>query len=42
MKRCAIMEDLPEEFKANRPFLLVIHDKINNGILFFGKYMRPE
>lgn len=31
----------PEEFKCNRPFLFVIHEKETNGILFMGKFMAP-
>lgn len=42
MTRMAIMNDLPEEFKCDRPFLFVIHETTNNGVLFFGKYMKPE
>jgi serine protease inhibitor len=42
MCKSAMILDLPEEFKANRPFLFVIHDAIHHGILFFGKYMKPE
>jgi len=43
MKRCAAISFNfpPEEFKCNRPFLFVIHEKENNGILFIGKYMKP-
>ena len=37
------MNDLPPtDFKCNRPFLFIIHDTINNRILFFGKYVKPE
>lgn len=42
MKRCAIQfSPPPEEFKCNRPFLFVIHETQNNGILFMGKLMKP-
>lgn len=42
MKRCAIaFSPPPEEFKCNRPFLFVIHETQNNGILFMGKFMKP-
>ena len=41
VKRCALVLDIPEEFKCNRPFLFVIHDKKTNGILFFGKLVKP-
>ena len=42
MTRMAIIHDLPEEFKCNRPFLFVIHETDSNGILFMGKYMKPS
>ena len=29
-------------FICNRPFLFVIHDNANGGILFIGKYMKPS
>ena len=41
MKRCAMFSPPPEEFKCNRPFLFVIHETQNNGILFMGKFMKP-
>lgn len=41
MKRMAIREFPPEEFKCNRPFLFIIHDKLHGGILFMGKYTKP-
>lgn len=31
----------PEEFRCNRPFIFVIHEKETNGILFMGKFMAP-
>ena len=31
----------PIDFKCNRPFIFVIHDQENNGILFIGKYTKP-
>lgn len=42
MKRSALAMDFPEEFICDRPFLFVIHDKKSNGVLFMGKYMKPE
>lgn len=42
MKRCALVMDIPEEFICNRPFLFLIHEKKGNGVLFMGKFMRPE
>ncbi len=42
MKRCAMINLPPEEFKCNRPFLFVIHDLRKNGILFIGKFMKPD
>jgi serpin B len=32
----------PIEFVCNRPFLFIIHEKINNNVLFIGKYNQPE
>jgi serpin B len=29
----------PIEFKCDRPFIFIIHETINNGILFIGKFM---
>ena len=31
----------PVEFKCNRPFMFIIHDRKNNGVLFIGKYTKP-
>ena len=31
-----------EEFKCNRPFLFIIHETQDSGILFIGKYLKPE
>ena len=39
--RMALIEFPPVEFKCNRPFLFIIHDKINGGVLFMGKYKKP-
>lgn len=41
MKRSLVMMEPPEDFRCNRPFLFVIHEKQSNGILFIGKYMKP-
>lgn len=30
------------EFKCNHPFIFMIHDQINNEILFSGIYRRPN
>lgn len=38
-KRCMVMV---EEFRCNRPFIFLIHEKKSNGILFIGKFMKPE
>lgn len=38
-KRCV---EFPEEFKCNRPFIFLIHEKKGNNVLFIGKYMNPE
>jgi serpin B len=32
----------PQEFLCDRPFIFLIHEKINNTILFIGKYNKPE
>lgn len=41
-KRSMMVFDFPpEEFKCNRPFIFVIHEKNTNGVLFIGKYMSP-
>lgn len=32
---------LPREFFCDRPFLFIIHDNIQNNILFLGKYVKP-
>ena len=42
MRRSAMNIDLPEEFICNRPFLFVIHEKQCNGVLFIGKYVKPQ
>jgi len=40
--RCAMVhEPPPEEFKCNRPFIFIIHEKATNTVLFLGKYMKP-
>ena len=41
MLRCAMVRRT-EVFKCNRPFLFVIHDRANGGILFIGKYTQPQ
>lgn len=42
-RRCAPMHEFPpEEFKCDRPFIFVVHEKRTNGILFIGKYLKPE
>jgi len=41
-KRCAVMEFPPEDFKCDRPFIFVIHEKKTNAILFIGKYLKPR
>ncbi|CAF0747772.1 unnamed protein product [Brachionus calyciflorus] len=44
LKSCAMvaMPLNPINFICNRPFLFVIQNKKNNGILFMGKYSKPE
>ena len=43
MNRSAVRwEPPPIGFRCNRPFLFVIHDKESNGVLFMGKYMKPD
>ena len=32
---------MPVEFRCNRPFIFVIHEKATKGILFVGKFMKP-
>lgn len=32
----------PIDFRANRPFLYLIREKIANSILFIGSYEKPE
>jgi serpin B len=40
---CKTLFDIePQEFICNRPFLFVIHDKISNNVLFFGKLVNPQ
>jgi serpin B len=34
--------DTPRDFICNRPFLFIIHEKVNDTILFIGKYSKPE
>lgn len=42
--KCARVErpDPVINFVCNRPFLFLIHENKNNGILFFGKYVQPD
>jgi serpin B len=42
MTRAAVMEYPPEEFKCDRPFLFVIHEKVHNSILFMGRFVKPQ
>jgi serine protease inhibitor len=32
----------PIEFVCNRPFLFIIHEKVNNNVLFIGKLNNPQ
>ncbi len=41
MTRSAMPMDPPVEFKCDRPFLFIIHDKSNGSVLFMGKYLKP-
>ena len=34
--------NLPREFFCDRPFLFMIHDNVQNNILFLGKYTNPK
>ncbi len=44
MLRCALFGPLedPIEFVCNRPFLFIIHEKIQNNVLFIGKLVSPQ
>lgn len=42
MTRAAIVEPPPVEFRCNRPFIFVIHEKQSNTVLFMGKYHNPQ
>jgi serpin B len=40
MTRSAMIDnELPFDFICNRPFLFIIREKLNNTILFMGKYL---
>jgi serpin B len=41
MTRCAMVDE-PIDFICNKPFLFVIHEKVNNNVLFYGKYSKPQ
>jgi serpin B len=43
MTRMAAMRPIQEPFQfiCDRPFLFIIHDKIQNSVLFYGKYSQP-
>ncbi|CAF0726935.1 unnamed protein product [Brachionus calyciflorus] len=41
MTRCMMIQE-PANFICNRPFLFLIHEKNHNGVLFFGKYAKPQ
>ena len=41
MTRMAMVYE-PYEFNCNRPFIFIIHDKVQNSILFIGKYSKPQ
>jgi serine protease inhibitor len=30
------------DFNCNRPFMFIIHDTVQNQVLFIGKYTKPE
>ena len=38
---CLRNEEEIVDFKCDRPFLFLIHDTSDNGILFMGKYVKP-
>lgn len=37
---CMLVEKI--EFECNRPFWFIVHDNVSNGILFMGKFMKPN
>ena len=39
---CCLNTRKPVDYKINRPFLFVIHDKTHQGVLFIGKVMQPD
>lgn len=41
MLGCSRSVEKPIMFRCDRPFLFVIIDKGQNGILFIGKYVKP-
>jgi serpin B len=41
MTNCAMVDE-PIDFICNKPFLFVIHEKVNNNVLFYGKYSKPQ
>ena len=42
MDGCCLNHNQPINFKINKPFIVVIHDTVFNGILFIGKIMNPQ
>ena len=40
--RMAAIPREPVNFICNRPFIFLIHDKVQNVILFYGKYEKPQ
>ena len=42
MVGCSMNILIPLDYKINRPFIVIIHDTIYNGVLFIGKIMSPE
>ena len=41
MQTRSLCMQLPREFFCDRPFLFMIHDNVQNNILFLGKYVKP-
>ncbi len=42
MTRCLVMEEPPQSFVVNKPFIFILHETIHNTVLFFGKVVNPQ
>jgi serpin B len=42
--RCSMFGpvEVPVEFVCNRPFLFIIHERVQNNVLFIGKLANPQ